>query len=184
VNAVRPIFPVYSTTPPKSLNETVRDLGTVCHVVEVKAPWVLVHASPMGVARISQELGLEVFPSKRGGEYYAIRVGAKLALLPPVGTQLSLLPNVQPTRQPVRGPGPWVRMDIRGMTYSVRETACKRQCDVRRWEVRKTDGNSLGETYIVTFQNQSGSRTACSCPGGVYHKHCKHMSSLREQFGS
>jgi len=182
MNAARPIFPVLSNAAPKSLDETVRDLGTVSHVVEVKAPWVLVHASPMGVARISQELGLEVFPSKRGGEYYAVRVGAKLALVP----QQLALPAAQPARPaPQKKPGSWFRMNIRNSTYAIRETQPKRRQDVRRWEVRKCEGDTIDAPYVVAFQDHQGHHAACSCPDWIYRRHdCKHIQAMQQEFGS
>lgn len=155
--------------------KTVRILASIsahAHVVEVQGAWALVHASPMGLYALGK-LNLDVRPTKRGGEYYAVRVGAQpLALVQP---------NVQPQEPRLNAQ---VRMEIMGQTYLVRETSPKRRIDVRRWEVRKVEGNSLGEMYVTTFQARDGSRTACSCKGGIYRKHCKHMTAIREQFGS
>ncbi len=81
-----PLFPVASDAGlARSVEENVKALSGVCHVCEVKAPYALVHASPIGVARIASELGLEVYHSKRGNEYYAVRIakGANLGLVPP-----------------------------------------------------------------------------------------------------
>lgn len=149
--------------------DILASISAHAHVVEVQGSWALVHASPMGLYALGK-LNLDVRPTKRGGEYYAVRVGAQpLALVRP---QAAPQPNAP------------IRLTIMGQTYLVRETRPKRTIDVRRWEVRKVEGNTLGETYITTFQARDGSRTACSCKGGIYRKHCKHMTALREQFGS
>lgn len=181
MNAARPLFPVAANANTKTPAENVAALEPVCHVVEVKDCWALVHASPMGVARIA-EMNLEVFPSKRGGEYYAVRVGVaskRLALAPaPVAAPA---PVVAPAPAPAAPAGP-ARMNIGGTTYIVKETSTKRSQDVRRWEVRKL-GDEIGKPYVVTFQSHSGSETACSCKGGIYHNKCKHMTALREAFG-
>jgi hypothetical protein len=160
-----PIFPVASPSS-KSMEGNLTALATVCHVVESQGAFALVHASPMGVARIASDLGLEVYPSKRGGEYYAVRVG-KVAV--------RAIPQARPA--PAAG-----RMTIGGAAYTVKETTPKRRCDVRRWEVRKAD-DQYAETYVVTFQSADGAQTACSCKGGIYRKECKHMDALRAAFG-
>ena len=168
-----------------SVEETVAKLGTVCHVCEVKGSWALVHASPIGVGRIVAELGLSVHPSKKGGEYFAVKVAAAsarhLSIAPaPVAAPIVVVaPAPVPARSEASGP---VRMDIGGTTYSVKETPCKRRVDVRRWEVRKL-GDEIGTPYVVTFQATDGSKTACSCKGGIFHKHCKHMDALQAAHG-
>jgi predicted nucleic acid-binding Zn finger protein len=79
-NPVRPLFPVPANAPVRTLEENVKAVGTCAHVCEVApavssgATYALVHASPSGVAKIA-ELGLEVFHSRKGDDYYAVLVG-------------------------------------------------------------------------------------------------------------
>ncbi len=169
------------------LETNVAKLAPHCHVVEVKAPYALVHASPTGLAAIVA-LGLSVSPSKRGGEYYAVRV-APSAPTPgkPANDNaapVALAPTPRPA--PVAKPAPATlgtpsSMNIKGDRYEVTETATKRRVDVRRWELSKGDGKA---PYVVTFQTHGGESTACSCKGGIFHKHCKHMDALRAAFGA
>ncbi len=167
----------------KSVDENVQTLSTVCHVCEVQAPYALVHASPVALAEIIGKLGFTVSPSQKGGDYYAVRVAAKVALVPQA-RHLSVAPAPQAVAP---APAPQVadgttRMNIGGTNYIVRETATKRTQDVRRWEVRKV-GEEVAAPYVVTFQSHDGSRTACSCKGGIYHKHCKHMDACKAAYG-
>jgi len=170
----------------KSVEENVQALGTVCHVVEVQAPYALVHASPNALASIIGKLGFTVSPSKKGEDYYAVRVAGQVAAPAPVAAPAARL-SVVPAA-PAAAPAPAVeqdgasRMNIGGTTYIVRETPCKRSQDVRRWEVRKV-GEEVEKPYVVTFQSTDGSRTACSCKGGIFHKHCKHMDAFRAAYG-
>ncbi len=165
------------------LDSAVAKLGTVSHVVEVKAPYVLVHASPTGLAAIVA-LGYSVSPAKRGPEYYAVKVGngtpkpANDTARP--SSAVRLVPSPRP-QTPPRAPRSSETMDIGSSTYEVVETPTKRKVDVRRWEVSKGDGS---KPYVVTFQTEDGERTACSCNGGIYHKHCKHMDALRAAYGA
>jgi hypothetical protein len=72
-----PIF-VVPTPSARSVEENVKLLGDLAHVVEVKAPFALVHASPGAVAKIATDLALEVFHSKtKGPDYFAVRVQAR-----------------------------------------------------------------------------------------------------------
>jgi hypothetical protein len=182
MNSNSPLFPVPANANTKSVEGNLKALETLCHVVEYKAPYALVHASPLAVARIATELALEVFHAKRGGEYYAVRVGSNSAA-PVMSTpraSLAVVPAVQaPAAAPSNGSS---RMNIGGTTYIVRETPCKRRIDVRRWEVRKV-GEDIATPYVVTFQADDGSKTACSCKGGIFHKHCKHMDAFRAAYG-
>jgi hypothetical protein len=154
-----------------SSDTTLTALGTVCHVVEVNGAYALVHASPAGVAGIIG-LGLTVSPSKRGGEYYAVRI-AKSAPAP-TATVVTAAPVVAPTT----GTASSIRLG--GSTYEIVETPTKRKVDVRRWELSKGDGS---KPYVVTFQDHDGESTACSCKGGIFHKHCKHMDGVRAAYG-
>ena len=175
-----------TTTNPatKSVEENVASLATVCHVVETKAPYALVHASPNGLAAIVG-MGFPVAPAKRGAEYYAVKVGrvmsapqGRLSLVPPAPVVAPQVPVVVAPQAPT-GPA---HMNIGGTDYIVRETPCKRRIDVRRWEVRKV-GEEVSAPYVVTFQAEDGSKTACSCKGGIFHKHCKHMDTMRSVYG-
>jgi hypothetical protein len=159
-----------------SVDANVAALEAVCHVVEVKAPFALVHASPSALAQIIGKLGMTVSPSKKGGDYYAVRVQATPAA---TRTNLSVVPAAP---APAPAPSGSIQMNIGGGTYNVVETATKRSQDVRRWEVSKP-GQDGEKPYVVTFQSADGSRTACSCKGGIFHKHCKHMDALRAAFG-
>lgn len=179
---------------PKSIDQNVQALGTVCHVVEVRDHLALVHASPTALAQIIGQLGLTVGPSKRGGDYYAVRVGqpvertsapaAKAAPAPRAAAPTPLRSDADLNGAIVGtdGPNGMVRMVIGGAPYNVVETPCKRSVDVRRWEVSKP-GQDGEKPYVVTFQAADGSRTACSCKGGIFHKHCKHMDALRAAYG-
>lgn len=184
---VAPLFPVPANTNTKSVEENVQSLNTVCHVVEVKAPYALVHASPMGVARIATELGLEVYPSKRGGEYYAVRVAAKSAApVRPVAAVPASIAPVRPAPAPQAAPAARdgvTRLEIKGTDYVVRETPSKRRIDVRRWEVRKV-GDELGKPYVVTFQSHDGCDAQCGCPDWIYRRRqCKHITAIQAAFG-
>jgi hypothetical protein len=174
-----PLFPVSPNGPVRSVEENVQLLGTVAHVVEVKAPYALVHASPQGVARIASELGLEVFHSKRGGEYFAVKVAksVNLGLVRPAPAPVVVKPTA-PVDPSVS------KLTIMGNAYIVRETRPKRRnVDVRRWEVRK-DGELVAEPYIVTFQDDEGHKAQCSCPDWIYRRHqCKHIKGIQAAFG-
>lgn len=174
----------------RTVEENTKSLESVCHVVEVQAPYALVHASPNALARIIGELGFTVSPSKRGGDYYAVRVAAQtapaprpthLSVAPPAPAPSAVRPVAAP-QAPVATAPTAGRMNIGGTTYLVQETPCKRRIDVRRWEVRKV-GDEIGKPYVVTFQAEDGSQTACSCKGGIFHKHCKHMDAFRAAYG-
>jgi hypothetical protein len=172
-----PIFPV-SAPSTKSAEENVRAIEAHAHVVEVKAPYALVHASPVGVAKIA-ELGLEVFHSKRGGEYYAVRIakGANLGLVPPAPVSAPVQ-RVQP--QVGSAPSGAVRMVLKGADYIARETRVKRtNIDVRRFEVRK-DGELVQEPYVVSFQSEDGHTAQCSCPDWIYLGGDWHVWEARE----
>jgi len=183
-----PIFVVPPNAPSRSVEENVAFLGTVAHVCEVKGAYALVHSSPAGVVRIT-EFGLPVFHSKRGGEYFAVRIARALSLVP------SLVPPIQRPAPPplvltpspgyVSGIGAVNRLVIRGwqgeLEYHVTETRTKRRQDNRRWEVRKLDGDPSLDPYIVTFQDDS---CACSCPSWIYRRQqCKHIRAIRSAFG-
>lgn len=177
MSAARPLFQVQPNTT-RSVDENVKALSALAHVVEVSAPWALVHAAPIAVARIAQELSLEVFPAKRGGDYYAVRVGqARLAVAP--------APSQEPSRRPVsRALGQPERLLIRGMRYQVKETSAKRRQDLRRWEVRKLDGDQIEAPYVVTFQSQDGCEAQCGCKDWIYRRRqCKHIQALQAKFG-
>ena len=192
-----PLFPVdgaaYLT---RSCEENVKALEPLCHLVEVKAPYALVHASPVGVARIATELGLEVYHSKRGGEYYAVRVTrSEVARVPSVPASSPRPVSVRPApvesalpvpeawsaparpRQTVNVVPGTVRMVIKGGDYLARETSPKRRMDVRRFEVRR-DGELVQEPYVVSFQNHDASEAQCSCKDWIYRRHnCKHIQA-------
>jgi len=183
-----PIFPV-SAPSSRSAEENVKAIEAFAHVVEVKAPYALIHASPTGVARVA-ELGLEVFHSKRGGEYYAVRIakGANLGLVPPpVARSADILgppdlPGPVAPSVPVLEPGV-VRMEIKGQNYVVRETRCKRRMDVRRFEVRKDAGEVVTEPYVVSLQDAEAHSSACSCPDWIYRRRvCKHQAAIIAHF--
>lgn len=190
------------------VEETVSKLAPFCHVCEVKAPWILVHASPAGLARIVAELGLPVHPSKKGGDYYAVKV-PNVALVPVAKPALpnhpldrvaavakpsapiaddcpvpapEVVPAVRRTVDPVRETGT-VKLDIRGTEYIVRQTTPKRRIDVLRYEVRKDAGDVITEPYVVSFQDEAGHSGACSCPDWIYRRKqkgdCKHIHAVR-----
>lgn len=192
----RPLFAVPSpATASRSVDEHVKALGAVCHVVETQKgasgwTYALVHASPLGVARIAQELNLEVFRSKRGEEYYAVVV-AKAAqgstpqsVVRPVPQAPAFVPSAPAAQAPLE-PGV-ARCEIRGSVYRVRQTRTKRQIDVLRFEVAKDQGDVITEPYVVSFQDQAGRSGACSCPDWIYRRRekgdCKHIHGIREAF--
>jgi len=170
-----------------SLEESVAKISAFAHVVEVKAPYALVHASPAGLAKIVAE-GFSVHPSKRGGDYYAIRIakGANLGLVPP---QVNVAPSApRPVPAAARAPQApvepgLVRMVLKGADYLARETRVKRtNMDVRRFEVRK-DGELVQEPYVVSFQSEDGSQAQCSCPDWIYRRRqCKHIQGCQAVF--
>jgi hypothetical protein len=180
-----PIFPVAAPSS-RSAEDNVKAIEALAHVVEVKAPYALVHASPVGVAKIA-ELGLEVFHSKRGGEYYAVRIakGANLGLVPPPAREVAPVPppamRVQP--QVMSAPSGSVRMVLKGADYIARETRVKRtNMDLRRFEVRK-DGELVQEPYVVSFQSEDGHSAQCSCPDWIYRRRmCKHIVGCQHTF--
>lgn len=201
--AVAPLFPVPPTAyETRSCDENVKLLGPVCHVVEVqpaqKSGWTyaLVHASPMGVARIATELGLEVYRSRKGPEYFAVVVAKGASASVPVAPASSPRPvaSVPPTsalpvpeawggsaparpRQTVSVVPGTVRMVIKGSDYVARETSPKRRMDVRRFEVRR-DGELVAEPYVVSFQNHDATEAQCSCKDWIYRRHnCKHIQA-------
>jgi len=178
-----PLFPVASPSN-RTPEENVKALGPVCHVCEVKAAFALVHATPMGVARIA-ELGMEVFHSKtHGPEYYAVRIArAGVALVPaPVNVPVQVRAPVV-TRAPASLEPGVVRLEIRGTEYIVRQTRTKRNIDVLRYEVRKDAGDVITEPYVVSFQDERGKSGACSCPDWIYRRKekgdCKHIHGVR-----
>jgi hypothetical protein len=180
-----PLFPV-AVPSSRSPEDNVKAIEPLAHVVEVKAPYALVHASPMGVAKIA-ELGLEVFHSKRGGEYYAVRIarGANVALVPPapVAAPVVNVPAPVPARSVSVTPGV-TRMVLKGADYVARETSPKRRMDSRRFEVRK-DGELVQEPYVVSFQSEDGSEAQCSCPDWIYRRRqCKHIVGCQATFGA
>jgi len=145
-----PLFPVV-TPSTKTAAGNLKDLETVCHVVEIKGEHALIHASPQGVIKIT-DLGLPVFHSNRGGEYYAVLIGV---------VEQSVLP---------RG----TKIELRGGEYFVFENAPKRKQDLRRFEIAK-DG---GKTYVVSFQ--AGDAAQCSCPDWIYRRRqCKHITGIK-----
>jgi hypothetical protein len=158
------LFPVYFPST-RSADENIRAMEPFCHVVEVKGPFALVHASPNGVLKIT-ELGLEVFHAKRGGEYYAVRIGRNAVVIPMVRqtpAQTTLL--------------------LKGQSYLVEETKPKRRQDIRRFEVTKDDGESA--PYVVSFQSEDGRKCACSCKDWIYRRHqCKHIRGVVETFAA
>ena len=164
-----------------SVETAVAKLATVAHVVEVKAPYVLVHASPNGLAGIIG-LGYSVSPSKRGPEYYAVKVAGSSKPGPANDTTAPSAPPAPVSETRVSAPATKAAstINIKGETYEITETPTKRKVDVRRWELSKGDGS---KPYVTTFQAHDGTMTACSCKGGIFHKHCKHMDALRAAFG-
>jgi hypothetical protein len=192
-------------TAKRSVAEHVSKLGAVCHVVEVQPgslkghTFALVHASPMAVARITQELGLKVYNSKRGGDYYAVLLAlAGVAVAPaavepecPVPAPELVRPRpAPPAPAPVAAkPAPekgTARLEIRGTEYIVRQTATKRRIDVLRYEVRKDAGDVITEPYVVSFQDAEGRSGGCSCPDWIYRRgqkgDCKHIHAIRAAF--
>lgn len=175
-------------TTPKSVADQVSSIGTVAHVVEVRDLMALVHASPTALAHIIGTLKHTVSPAKRGGDYYVVRLAkAEETAAAPSAPQarpsarLSVAPAPADAAPAQPAMGSETRMNIGGSSYTVRETPTKRSQDVRRWEVRKI--GTVDAPYVVTFQAHDGSRTACSCKGGIYHKNCKHMDAFRVAFG-
>lgn len=161
-----PLFPI---SKPSTLSpvENLKALGPLCHVVEAKGQYALVHASPAGVLAIT-ELGLEVYHSKRGGEYYAVKVGP-LEITEPKPQRV-----VQP---PVPNRSAGSSLQIRGQEYRVLETRPKRAKDLRRFEIRK-ESDPNGQPYVVSFQAHDA---ACSCPDWIYRrKECKHIRGIQE----
>lgn len=184
-----PLFPV-ATLPARTPEENVKLLGTVAHVCEVQGAYALVHASPVGVGRIAQELGLEVFQSKRGGEYYAVRVarGVNLGLVPPAPKPVEepvqdAWKDVRPAKPETKLEPGTVKMEIKGTVYVVRETRPKRRIDVRRFECRKDMGDVVSEPYVVTFQDAASRQ--CSCPDWKFRRNqCKHITAMVAHFAS
>ncbi len=69
-----------------------------------------------------------------------------------------------------------------GTQYRVFETTPKRTQDVLRFELWKSGAS---KPYVVSFQSEDGSRAACSCPAGLYHRahgECKHVKMCRSEF--
>jgi hypothetical protein len=69
-----------------------------------------------------------------------------------------------------------------GTQYRVFETNPKRTQDVFRFELWK-EGSS--KPYVVSFQDQAGQSSGCSCPAGLYHRakgECKHVKMCRSEF--
>jgi hypothetical protein len=158
-----PLFPVAK---PSTLSTTdaLAALAGVCHVIEVKGSFALVHASPIGVVKIT-DLGLEVFHTKKGGEYYAVKVGA----LTPAAVK------APKSDKPADG---IVRLSLGGSSYLVKETATKRKQDVLRFEVTKDAASA--KTYVVSYQDAAGCSGACSCPDWIYRRHaCKHIVGVK-----
>jgi hypothetical protein len=189
IMSTNPIFPVPANANTKSAEENLKALETLCHVVEYKAPFALVHASPLAVARISTELSLPVFPSKRTGEYYAVKVAAAQAA-PAPAPRLSVVPQAPAAPAPVSAPSDGTtRMNIGGDVYIVRETQPKRRVDARRWEARKL-GDEVGKPRVVTFQDAAGTQAACSCEDWIYRHSkrpdpdCKHCKAFKAAYAS
>ncbi len=191
----RPLFSVPNpATASRSVEEWKRALGGVAHVCEVQTgnsgmTYALVHASPLGVARIAQELALKVFRSKRGEEYYAVLIAEAAQGSKPQAAPVSR-PSFVPPAQP-RAASPDVepgvaRCEIRGNVYRVRQTRTKRNQDVLRFEVAKDMPGVITEPYIVSFQDGAGRSGACSCPDWIYRRKergdCKHIHGIREAF--
>lgn len=183
--------PMNTATTIKSVEENVQTLNTVCHVVEVKDAYALVHASPNALAQIIGSLGFTVSPSKRGGDYYAVRVGAAQAARPvqtaPVA-RLSVAPApVAAPAAPKAAPrfGQSFQMEIKGDDYSCCETQPKRRQDARRWEIQKAGAS---DTNVVTFQDEAGTQAQCSCKDWIYRRHtrpnpdCKHCTAFKVAF--
>jgi hypothetical protein len=71
-----------------------------------------------------------------------------------------------------------------GTEYRVFETNPKRTQDLFRFELWKDHAET---PYVVSFQEQDGSRGACSCPAGKFHRahgECKHIKMCRVEFMS
>jgi hypothetical protein len=176
----------------KSVDQNVQALSTVCHVVEVKAPFALVHATPTALAQIIGQLGLTVSPSKKGGDYYAVQVEAKAPRAPrtaraPLAVAPPPAPVAAPPAPPAAPSGETFRMEIKGETYVVRETATKRNMDSRRWEARKL-GDEVSAPRVVTFQDNAGTQAQCSCEDWIYRHSkrpdpdCKHCKAFKIAF--
>jgi len=163
-------------------------LGSVCHVVEEKGPWVLVHASPTSLAAILA-LGFSIHPSKKGGDYYALKAAntesandtapvRHLSVAPPPAAPVTQVRTVAPAPvAPQNG-----RLEIKGQDYAVKETRTKRSMDCRRFEVRKL-GDEIAKPYVVSFQSDCGSEAQCSCPDWIYRRRqCKHITAIQAAF--
>lgn len=175
-----------TATATKSVEQNVESLSSVCHVVEVKAPYALVHASPNALAQIIG-MGFTVSPAKRGGDYYAVRVGAVQAPPAPAsGPRVVSVPP--PAARPQARSASVDSIEINGTDYQVRETPVKRNQDARRWEIRKV-GDEVGKPYVVTFQDHAGCTAQCSCPDWIYRRNqrpdpdCKHCKAFKVAFG-
>jgi len=157
-------------------------LGSVCHVCEVKGPWMLVHAAPTALAAIVA-MGFSVHPSKKGGDYYAVK--AAEAAAPVRHLSVAPAPVARPVTQvrPVAPAPQNGRLEIKGCDYAVKETNPKRRMDCRRFEVRKL-GDELVKPYVVSFQSDCGSEAQCSCPDWIYRRRqCKHITAIQAAFG-
>jgi len=159
--------------------KSVSSLESLCHVVETKGEWSLVHAAPASLAEIVA-LGFSIHPSKKGGNYYAV----KSATPAPSGTKLSVAPPAAKPA-PKAKPAPAAqsalpsRVEIKGTDYALAETATKRKMDCRRFEVRKL-GDELAKPYVVSFQSHDGHTAQCSCPDWIYRRRqCKHITAVQ-----
>jgi hypothetical protein len=190
----QPLFPVAAPST-RSLDENVKALESVCHVVEVKkspstgSTFALCHVSPYGLAKVT-ELGLASYASQRGPEYVAVLVSkASTGSSNQAGTTSNRATSAparartaRPATQRAQGT---LRLEIKGTDYNVTETPVKRHnIDVRRWEVRKLDGD-LSKPYVVTFQDVSGNACQCGCPDWIYRRRqCKHITAIKAAFQS
>ena len=172
----------------KSVEENVQSLGTVCHVVEVKDVYALVHASPNALAQIIGTLGFTVSPSKRGGDYYAVQVAAKAARPAPQAAPAAAPAarlSVVPAAPAAPRFGTDFQMEIKGDDYRCVETQPKRRQDARRWEIQKAGAS---DTNVVTFQDAAGTEAQCSCKDWIYRRHtrpnpdCKHCTAFKAAF--
>jgi len=59
--------------------------------------------------------------------------------------------------------------------YRISETGTKRDVDFRRFEVEKAGAK---KPYVVSWQTATGRKASCSCPGGIFHGHCKHTAMV------